>query len=260
MKDDSPLQQPVESAHTSELVRGAAQPRRHRFGRIITIFSGVLAVLFVATIAFRVINPISPVGVAETFGAPNIKSVWLPLQKISPDLPLAVIASEDGRFCNHWGVDWPAVREAINEGGGIRAGLRGASTIPMQLAKNLYLWPERSYLRKTLELPLAFLISALWPKKVVMETYLNIAPWGPVVGAEAASRHYFKKSATELTRQEAILLAVALPSPSARNPANPTLRMKKIAQAVEGRMPTLASRSKCVWLDDNILEGPASWP
>ena len=65
--------------------------------------------LFVATIAFRVINPISPVGVAETFGASNIKSVWLPLQKISPDLPLAVIASEDGRFCNHWGVDWPAV-------------------------------------------------------------------------------------------------------------------------------------------------------
>ena len=130
----------------------------------------------------------------------------------------------------------------------------------MQLAKNLYLWPQRSYLRKILEMPLAFLISALWPKKVVMETYLNIAPWGPVVGAEAASRHYFRKSATELTRQEAILLAVALPNPSGRNPSKPTLRMKKIARAVEGRMPILASRSSCVWLDEDILDGPANWP
>ena len=260
MKDDSPLQQPLESAHSRELARGATKPKRHPLGRIIIIISVVLAALFVATVVFRVINPISPIGVAETFGASSIKRVWLPLQKISPDLPLAVIASEDGRFCNHLGVDWTAVREAINEGGGIGAGLRGASTIPMQLAKNLYLWPQRSYLRKMLEVPLAFLISAFWPKEVVMETYLNIAPWGPVVGAEAASRHYFKKSAADLTRQEAILLAVALPNPSVRNPANPSLKMKKIARAVEERMPILASRSKCVWRDDNIYEGPASWP
>ena len=81
----------------------------------------------------------------------------------------------------------------------------------MQLAKNLYLWPQRSYPRKMLEVPFAYLISALWDKKVVMETYLNIAPWGPVVGAEDASQHYFKKGAADLTRWEAILLAAALP-------------------------------------------------
>jgi monofunctional biosynthetic peptidoglycan transglycosylase len=186
---------------------------------------------------------------------------------MSSDLPLAVIASEDGRFCNHWGVDWVAIRDAIKEGGGIGPGLRGASTIPMQLAKNLYLWTERSYLRKSLEVPLAYLISALWRKQQVMESYLNIAPWGPVVGAEQASQYYFQKSATGLTRQEAILLAVALPNPSARNPAKPSPRTLRIAQAVEKRMPMLASRSGCVLLKRDApdlelddLNGPANWP
>ena len=179
---------------------------------------------------------------------------------MSPDLPLAVIASEDGRFCNHWGVDWVAVRDAIKQGGGIGPGLRGASTIPMQLAKNLYLWSERSYLRKALEVPLAYAISGLWPKQEVMETYLNIAPWGPVVGAEKASQYYFKKSAADLTRQEAILLAVALPNPSGRNPADPTPRTLRIAQEVGKRMPILASRSTCVLTEFGVGSEPARWP
>src|SRR5262249_54506502 len=146
--------------------------------RAISLALIVLAGLFFATVVFRALTPISPVAVAELLGGPKINASWLPLGKMSSDLPLAVIASEDGRFCDHWGVDWAAVRDAINQGGGAR--LRGASTIPMQVAKNLYLWPQRSYQRKMLEVPLAYLMSALWPKKVVMETYLNIAPWGPV--------------------------------------------------------------------------------
>ena len=215
----------------------------------------VLTVLSVTTVIFRATHPISPIGVAEMLGASNGKRSWRPLVLMPPDLPVAVIASEDGRFCNHWGVDWVAVRDAIKEGGGIGPGLRGASTIPMQLAKNLYLWTERSYLRKALEVPLAYLISALWPKHEVMETYLNIAPWGPVVGVEAASRYYFQKSAADLTRREAVLLAVALPNPSIRNPAKPSARTMKIVQAVERRMPIIASRSGCV-----LPSEPASWP
>ena len=257
MTGDSQLEQPIESSHR-ELERSATKPTHYPLRRAISIASVVLAALFVATVVFRVINPISPIRAAEMFGAPSIKRAWLPLGKMSADLPLAVIASEDGQFCNHWGVDWGAVRDAIKEGGGIGAGLRGASTIPMQLAKNLYLWPQRSYLRKLLEVPLAYLISALWRKKVVMETYLNIAPWGPVVGADEASRYYFNKSAAVLTRQEAILLAVALPNPSARNPANPSPRMLTIARAVEKRMPMLASRSECVLVEPDVLDlGPA---
>ena len=229
-----------------EIEPASIKPARSSLRRAIGISLMVLAALFFTTVVFRVVNPVGPIGIAEMLGTPTTKRPWLPLGKMSPDLPLAVIASEDGRFCNHWGVDWGAVRDAIKEGGGIGAGLRGASTIPMQLAKNLYLWPQRSYPRKMLEVPFAYLISALWDKKVVMETYLNIAPWGPVVGAEDASQHYFKKGAADLTRWEAILLAAALPSPGARNPASPSPRMLRIARAIEERMPIVASRSECV--------------
>ena len=253
MADDAPLEH-------SQLSRSALQRPRHALRRTILITGAALAVLLGITVIFRIVNPISPIGVAEMLGAPSITHSWQPLGTMSADLPLAVIASEDGRFCNHWGVDWVAVRDAIKEGGGIGPGLRGASTIPMQLAKNLYLWSERSYLRKTLEMPLAYIISALWRKQELMETYLNIAPWGPVVGAEEASQYYFQKSAADLTRQEAILLAVALPNPSGRNPANPSPRTLRIAQAVEKRMPMLASRSACVLTKPDVGSKPASWP
>ena len=159
---------------------------------------------------------------------------------------LAVIASEDGRFCIHWGVDWGAVREAVKEGGGL-GGFRGASTIPMQTAKNLYLWNGRSYMRKALEVPLAYLLSLVWPKERVMEVYLNVAQFGPgIFGAEAASRHYFHKSAADLTRGEAILLAAALPNPRFRNPARPSRHMLLVARVIDRRMPILAQRSGCI--------------
>jgi monofunctional biosynthetic peptidoglycan transglycosylase len=175
----------------------------------------------------------------------TVHQQWVPLERISPDLARAVIASEDGRFCVHWGVDWGAVRDAINEGGGLR-GLRGASTIPMQTAKNLYLWNGRSYVRKALEAPLAYAMSFIWPKWRMMEIYLNVAQFGPgVYGAEAASRRYFGKSAAELTRQEAVLLASALPNPRFRNAAKPSRRMLIVARAIERRMPIMAQRSGC---------------
>ena len=102
---------------------------------------------------------------------------------------------------HHWGVDWGAVQGRDEGGQGVGGGFRGASTITMQTGKNLYLWTARSYVRKVLEVPLAYLLSAFWPKQRVMEVYLNIAQWGPgIFGAEAASQHYFHKSAAELTR------------------------------------------------------------
>ncbi len=138
--------------------------------------------------------------VVEKLKGNTLRRDWVPLEDISPQLPLAVIASEDGRFCVHWGVDWGAVREAVKEGGGL-SGLRGASTIPMQTAKNLYLGNGRSYVRKAFEVPLAYVMSALWPKQRMMEVYLNVAQFGPgIFGAEAASRYYFHKSAADLTR------------------------------------------------------------
>jgi monofunctional glycosyltransferase len=157
----------------------------------------VFASLLLAIVAFRFVShPITTVTIAEKLSGKVLARNWVPLANISTELPLAVIASEDGSFCKNWGVEWRAVRDAIREGSGVGAGLRGASTITMQIAKNLYLWPKRSYVRKMLEVQVAYMLSALWPKKVLMETYLNIAPWGPgIFGAESASQYFFHKSA-----------------------------------------------------------------
>lgn len=221
--------------------------RRHPWARRIGLALIVLiAALLGSMILFRFVNPpITTVMIIERLKGQPLQRQWVPLEAISPNLPLAVIASEDGQFCNHWGVDWGAVRDAVNESrrGG---GFRGASTITMQTAKNLYLWTSRSYVRKFLEVPLAYLLTLFWPKERVIEVYLNIAQWGPgVFGAEAASQLYFHKSAKTLSRREALLLAGALPAPRLRNPGKPSPRMLRIARSVEKRMPILANRSIC---------------
>ena len=162
---------------------------------------------------------------------------WVELAAISPALPAAVIASEDARFCQHGGVDWAALNEVLEdaeEGGPSR----GASTVSMQVAKNVFLWPGRSYLRKALEIPLALLLDLAWGKQRTIEIYLNVAEWGDgVFGAEAAARRHFRKSARDLTRGEAALLASALPNPIRRNPSRPSARQRATAATVAARIP-----------------------
>lgn len=215
--------------------------------RALRILAFLAAALLLSILAFRFINPpITPVMLAEKLKGATLRHEWVPLEDMSRQLPLAAISSEDGRFCAHWGVDWAAVKEAIDEGGGLGA-FRGASTIPMQTARNLYLWNGRSYVRKALEVPLAYMMSVLWPKRRMMEVYLNVAQFGPgVFGAEAASRYYFKKSAADLTGREAVLLVAALPNPRFRNPAKPSRRMLLVSRAIERRLPIMAPRSLCV--------------
>lgn len=137
----------------------------------------------------------------------------VPLEAISPELAVAVLAAEDQRFLGHPGLDWRAIRSAVEER--LRDGrVRGASTITQQVAKNLFLWKERSWLRKGLEAWLALWIDALWPKRRILEVYLNVAQMGPrQYGAEAASRHHFGHAARTLSAREASLLAAVLPSP-----------------------------------------------
>ena len=224
--------------------RRQMHPWLKRAGRILLFLA---AAILLSIFPFRFVNPptTSVMALSKLTGV-SVHQQWVPFARISGNLARAVIASEDGRFCVHWGVDWGAVKEAIGEGGGL-GGPRGASTIPMQTAKNLYLWNGRSYVRKALEVPLAYLMSFVWPKQRMMEVYLNVAQFGPgTFGAEAASRRYFGKSASDLTLREAVLLAVALPNPRFRSPARPSARMLRIARAVERRMPIIASRSGCV--------------
>ena len=215
--------------------------------RVALVFLIIGAVLFGSILLFRVVNPpITPVMAADKLRGDTLRRKWVPLEKISPNLRLAVVASEDGRFCDHWGVDWGAVRDAVKAAHSLK-GLRGASTIPMQTAKNLYLWKRRSYVRKAIEAPLAYVMSAMWPKRRMMEVYLNIAQWGPgVFGAEAASRYYFRKPASALTAHQAALLAAALPNPRLRNPAKPSRRLRRIARTIERRMPAMVRRAACV--------------
>jgi len=138
---------------------------------------------------------------------------WVPLVRIAPAAALAVVAAEDQKFPYHAGFDLQAIRDAVEDS--TRGGrLRGASTLTQQVARNLFLWQGRSYLRKALEAWFTALLELLWPKQRILEVYLNIAETGPqTFGIEAAARHYFGKSATELSQEEAALIAAILPNP-----------------------------------------------
>ncbi|MBF0394313.1 MAG: monofunctional biosynthetic peptidoglycan transglycosylase [Alphaproteobacteria bacterium] len=161
---------------------------------------------------------------------------WVGLADIAPDLRRAVIASEDAKFCAHRGFDFEAIRRAFERLGG-KGQLRGASTISMQVSKNVFLWPGRDFLRKGLEAWLTVLLETLWSKHRILEVYLNVAEWGPgLYGAEAASRHWFAKPAAALTRRESALLAAVLPNPREWSPARPSARVAHKAGVIEGRM------------------------
>ena len=162
-----------------------------------------------------------------------VRRDWEPLSDISPNLVRAVIASEDGKFCAHSGFDVEAIREAMaeNEEG---ERLRGGSTISQQTAKNAFLWPGRTFVRKGLEAYFTGLIELIWGKRRIMEVYLNVAEMGPgIYGAEAAARHHFGKPAAELTRSEAARIAVSLPSPVKRNAGNPGPFVRRHSANVE---------------------------
>jgi monofunctional glycosyltransferase len=138
---------------------------------------------------------------------------WVGWKKIAPTAPLAVIASEDQLFAEHHGFDFNSIDDALKDREKGRR-VRGASTISQQVAKNLFLWPGRTFIRKGFEAYFTVLLEALWPKRRILEVYLNIAEMGDgIFGVEAASQHYFRKPAARLTAEEAALLAATLPNP-----------------------------------------------
>jgi monofunctional biosynthetic peptidoglycan transglycosylase len=195
---------------------------------------------------YWVVPPVSTLMLGRWMILQPVERDYVSLDEISPHLPLAVMTSEDSRFCQHGGVDWDALRDVV-EAADEDGPSRGASTIPMQTAKNLFLWPSRSYVRKGLELPVALYLDLIWSKRRMMENYLNIAEWGEgVFGAEAAAQRYFRKPAKALTRREAALLATALPNPLVRNPARPTRRHQALAGRLLARMEVAAPFSECL--------------
>ncbi|MFQ1023388.1 monofunctional biosynthetic peptidoglycan transglycosylase [Avibacterium paragallinarum] len=138
---------------------------------------------------------------------------WVSIDNIAWQMQLAIIAAEDQKFAQHHGIDWEAIEKALKHNQNARH-IRGGSTISQQTVKNLYLWHGQSWLRKGIELPTTLMVELLWTKKRILEVYLNIAEFGEgIFGVEAASRYYFKKSAKQLSQQEAALLAAVLPNP-----------------------------------------------
>ncbi len=205
----------------------------------------VLAVVWLGLL-YWVVPPVSTLMLGRWLTLQPVARDHVSLDEISPHLPLAVMTAEDSRFCGHGGVDWDALREVVEDADGDGPS-RGASTIPMQVAKNLFLWPSRSYIRKGLEIPVALYLDLVWSKRRMMEVYLNIAEWGEgVFGAEAAAQRHFRKSARNLTRQEAALLARALPNPLLRNPGRPTSRHRALSGQLMARMAGAAPFSECL--------------
>jgi monofunctional biosynthetic peptidoglycan transglycosylase len=171
----------------------------------------------------------------------ELRHRWVPLRQISSALPIAVVAAEDQKFPIHGGFDWGSIGDAISEGD---SRPRGASTLTQQVAKNLFLWPGRSFLRKGLEAWFTVLLEALWPKRRILEVYLNVAEFGRgVYGAGAASEAYFGKPASALDRREAALLAAVLPNPRRLRAADPSPYVLERAAWIERHVARLGGRS-----------------
>jgi len=189
-----------------------------------------------------VIRWIDPVSEDQPY---RLKKDWVPLDRISTNLQLAVVASEDNRFTEHWGFDFEAIEKAqkFNERKQGKR-IRGASTISQQTAKNVFLWPQRSWVRKGLEAYFTVLIELVWSKRRIMEVYLNVIEMGKgIYGAEAAAQVHFGKPAARLTRAESALLAAILPNPAKWNPARPTSYLINRQQWILWNMGNIGSVS-----------------
>ena len=198
-----------------------------RAGIVVLALAG-LSILTV--IVYRFINPpVTPLTIIRSFEGvtPLSKREWIPFDQIPQNMIEAVVASEDNKFVKHHGFDFGEMREAYKQSqNGNR--LRGASTITQQMCKNVFLWDGRSYIRKGLEAWFTVWVELIWNKQRIMEVYLNVIEMGNgIYGIEAASQVYYHKPASKLSREEAAMITVALPSPGKRNPAQPTEYMRK---------------------------------
>jgi monofunctional biosynthetic peptidoglycan transglycosylase len=172
----------------------------------------------------------------------------VPIDHVAPILSRSVLAAEDERFCSHHGIDFDELRRVVKaETDGVHRP-RGGSSVTQQLAKNLFLWPGRSYVRKALELPLALWIDLAIPKRRQLEIYLNTAEWGPdgEFGAEAGARRAFGKTAAALSAPEAALLAATLPNPIRRNARQPGPGLRRLAATYTARAAVGVDVDRCV--------------
>ena len=198
---------------------------------LIVVLALALAAPYVVAPLYRTGHPVSTLMAWRSLRGAPMQRQWIDLGAMSPYLPRSVVAAEDAHFCKHHGIDWGALREAIDDAQEDGTSMRGASTITQQVAKNLFLWQGRDPIRKVLEFPLALWIDLVLSKQRILEIYLNIAELGPQgqFGAEAGSAYAFGKSAAGLSPREAALLAAILPNPVKRSARNPGPGVRRLA-------------------------------
>ncbi|MFK7792959.1 MAG: transglycosylase domain-containing protein [Devosiaceae bacterium] len=220
-----------------------------RFGALL---AGVLVGLpIVLTLLYTVVPPVSTLMLRDLILLRGYDRDWVALDDVTAVLENSIIASEDQTFCTHNGVEWQALSDQFERW---RAGeeARGASTLSMQVARNVFLWQGRSVVRKALEVPLAVLIDSVWSKRRMMEVYINIAELGPqVYGFEAAAQRAFGRSSADLSRRQAALLVATLPLPSQRNAAQPTSRQAGLADLIASRARRMGGYIGCLAPHDN---------
>ncbi|MCW5684776.1 MAG: transglycosylase domain-containing protein [Pseudolabrys sp.] len=212
---------------------------------------GVLLVLllipYLLAPLYRVVDPASTLMLWRSLTGQRVVQTWVPLEAVAPVLPLTVIMSEDGRFCWHHGVDFRELRAALADAEDLDD-MRGGSTITQQVAKNLFLWPGRSVVRKALEFPLALWIDLTLPKRRIIEIYLNIAEWGPdgEFGIEAGAQRAFGRPARGLTAYQAALMAAMLPNPVERDARSPGPGLRRLAGLYVRRASRGGSHDDCL--------------
>jgi monofunctional biosynthetic peptidoglycan transglycosylase len=202
-------------------------PRLLRFVRNSVILFFVISIVWVVLARFIPVylTPLMFIRSVESIAdgkSPRNSKEWVPIEKISPNMIQAVVASEDNLFVEHWGFSFNDINKAIKHNKKGKR-IRGGSTISQQTAKNVFLWPHRSYIRKGLEAYFTVLIELIWSKERIMEVYLNVIEMGDgIYGVQAASQIYFNKDASKLTKSQAATIAACLPNPRKFNAGNPS--------------------------------------
>ncbi|MGJ8582947.1 MAG: monofunctional biosynthetic peptidoglycan transglycosylase [Marinosulfonomonas sp.] len=204
----------------------------------------LFAILMVVVSLFAFVNPpTTQYMFSEGRRLGGVDQQWVAMDDIAPVMARSVVAAEDANYCEHWGFDMSAIRDALEDGSG-----RGASTISQQVVKNVYLWQGRSWLRKALEAIMTPVVELVWTKRRILEVYLNVAEFGEgVFGVEAASRNYFRVGPEDLTARQAATLAALLPNPKRRSATKPSAFVQKRARSIADGAATIKvdGRSAC---------------
>ncbi|MBI6630585.1 monofunctional biosynthetic peptidoglycan transglycosylase [Pontibaca salina] len=220
----------------------------HRLRRFALRAVMVVALLVLALVVlFSVVNPpITHTMLSEKRRFGQIERNWVKIGNIAPVMARSAVAAEDANFCRHWGFDVTAIRAAMDSGA-----RRGGSTISQQVVKNVFLWQGRSWLRKALETAITPAVEIIWPKRRIIEVYLNVAEMGQgIFGVEAAARHHFGVGADKLTPRQAALLAAALPDPRDRSAGRPSAWMSRRATSIAAGADTIRADGRAACFED----------